>query len=72
MWEWYGEPTVMRVFEARFCVFIYLCLFGEDQQSLHTIVSNFNPLNAELNPIYHLMALLGAHHILHVSGLRVK
>ena len=26
---------------------------------------------AELNPICHLQALLGAHHILHVSGLRV-
>ena len=24
-----------------------------------------NPLNAELNPICHLLALLGAHHILH-------
>ena len=31
-----------------------------------------NPLNAELNPICHLLALLGAHHILHVSGLRVN
>jgi len=31
----------------------------------------FNPLNAELNPICHLLALLGAHHILHVSGLKV-
>jgi hypothetical protein len=32
----------------------------------------FNPLNAELNPIYHLLSLLGAHHILHVSRVRVK
>jgi hypothetical protein len=32
----------------------------------------FNPLNAELNPICHLLALLGAHHILHVSGSRVN
>ena len=32
----------------------------------------FNPLNAELNPTDHLLALLGAHHIFHVSGLRVK
>jgi len=31
-----------------------------------------NPLNAELNPIFHLLALLGAHHILHVSRIRVK
>jgi hypothetical protein len=26
-----------------------------------------NPLNAELNHICHLLALLGAHHILHVE-----
>jgi hypothetical protein len=31
-----------------------------------------NPLNAELNPICHFLELLGAHHILHVSGKRVK
>jgi hypothetical protein len=31
-----------------------------------------NPLNAELNPICHRLALLGAHHIFHVSWLRVK
>jgi hypothetical protein len=31
-----------------------------------------NPLNAELNPIRHLQALLGAHPILHVSRIRVK
>ena len=32
----------------------------------------FNPLNAELNPICYLLALLGAHHFLHLSGIRVK
>jgi len=31
-----------------------------------------NPLNAELNPICHLLALLGAHHILHISRIRVN
>jgi hypothetical protein len=31
-----------------------------------------NPLNAELNPTCHLLALLGAHHILHVSRIRIK
>ena len=29
-------------------------------------------LNAELNPICHLLELLGAHHIFHISGLRVN
>ena len=32
----------------------------------------FNSLNAELNPICHLLALLGVHHILHVSRIMVK
>ena len=31
-----------------------------------------NPLNPELNPICYLLALIGAHHFLHVSRLRVK
>jgi phosphatidylserine synthase len=32
----------------------------------------FNPLNAKLNPICHLLALAGAHHFVHVSRIRVK
>jgi len=39
-------------------------------QVLHN--SHINLLNAELNPICHLLELLGAHHILHVSSIRVK
>ena len=35
-------------------------------------LSNINPLNAELNPICYLLALLGAHHFLPVSRIRVK
>jgi hypothetical protein len=31
-----------------------------------------NSLNAELNPICHLLALLETHHILHVSRVRVN
>jgi hypothetical protein len=31
-----------------------------------------SPLNAELNPIRHLLALAGAHHFVHVSRLRVN
>ena len=33
---------------------------------------SFNPLNAELNPIRHLLALVGTRHIVHVSRLRVN
>ena len=33
---------------------------------------SINRLNAELNPICHLLPLLGAHHILYFSRIRVK
>jgi len=39
---------------------------------LWNFVSHINPLNAELNPICYLLALLEAHHFLHVSRIRVK
>ena len=42
-------------------IYIYTC-----------IVIHINPLNAELHPICHLLALLGAHHILHISRIRVN
>ena len=40
--------------------------------SLFSITRYINPLNAELNPVCCLLALLGAHHFLHVSRIRVK
>ena len=40
--------------------------------ALFYVLFVFNPLNAELNPICHLLALLGAHQFLRVSRLRVK
>jgi len=39
---------------------------------LDSIAVGFNPLNAELNPICHLLALLAAHPIPHISRIRVK
>ena len=42
-----------------------------DYRWLKLFVKNINPLNAELNPICYLLALL-AHHFLHVSRIRVK
>jgi hypothetical protein len=35
-------------------------------------ISRFKPLNAGLNPICHLLAIFGAHLILHVSRIRFK
>jgi len=41
------------------------------KRPLPGVFSNFNPLNAELNPICYFLALL-AHHFLHVSRISVK
>jgi len=36
------------------------------------LLASVNHLNAELNPSCHLLTLLGAHHILHVSKIRIE
>ena len=40
--------------------------------SVYFPLIDFNPLKPELNPISYLLELLGAHHFLHVSRIRVK
>jgi hypothetical protein len=44
------------------------CLEAAEMRCLRSV----NPLNAQLNPIFHLLTLLGAHHIFHISRIRVK
>jgi hypothetical protein len=44
-----------------------VCLVSTHRKSLL-----LNPLNTELNPICYLLALLGAHHFLHISRIRVN
>jgi hypothetical protein len=44
----------------------------DSQVSRDYFPKSINTLNAELNPICHLLVLLGAHSILHVSRIRVK
>jgi len=46
-------------------------LFRLSHTTMHGSM-NIYPLNAELNPICHLLALLGVHHFLHISRIRVK
>jgi len=40
---------------------------GEEYNSYSIQQENINPLNAELNPICHLLQLLGAPHIFHLA-----
>ena len=66
----YITPTYLRF--VRPCIVVQLLYqFQPDTQFLHKLYK-INPLNPELNPICYLLALLGAHHILHVSRIRVK
>jgi len=61
-----GPTTSLDFREKTFSKHIdeYLVSYGR--------LKGFNPLNAELNPICYLLALLGAHYFLHVSRIRVK
>jgi len=57
------------------CAWLWVCVLTYTGGRGNTGISGnikINPLNAKLNPICHLLALLVAHHIFHVSGLRVK
>ena len=64
--SWYLVPKFRRYLLLSFALF-----HTEDDTRPH-VLEYLNPLNAELNSICHLLALLGAHHIFHVSGLRVN
>jgi len=52
------------------CVYSLKTLY--EISALKLTLRYINPLNAELNPICHLLALLGAHHILHISRIKVN
>ena len=51
-----------------------LCYLLEKKRKTRYAVNThtINPLKPELNPICYLLALLGAHHFLNVSRIRVK
>ena len=82
----YRLRTNVTVILLNYCVHdipqsLYIASFSTCRDLLFAFSSNllplmtmyaFSPLNAELNPICYLLALLGAHHILHISRIRVN
>ena len=60
----YAATRSSRNIFSQNCIRLLQCCMGG--------ILSISPLNAKLNPICHLLALLGAHHILHVSMIRVK
>jgi hypothetical protein len=45
---------------------------SEPKSTIPLVSKPLNPLNSELNPIFHPLTLLGARHILHVNRIRVN
>ena len=80
----FGFPTAIYKItnmDTKKCKFMYFC-FSHVTSIIFClcvcvcvcvcVCAGINPLNAELNPICCLLALLGVHHFLHVSKIRVK
>ena len=69
----YTVSFIIRVRETMLHIYPTVrCHILEDNSIHNHRHENINPLNAELNLICYLLALLGAHHFLHVSRIRVK
>jgi len=78
-WNWFecavgGAHHLISQPKAKIYASLYFSIiYTPENYLVHgNIIDNFNPLNPELNPICYLLALLGAHHFLHVSRIRVK
>ena len=62
---------------CQICISLHF-LYHTKEMNVYLILTSFvtyiviNPLNPELYPICYMLALLGAHHFLHVSRIRVK
>jgi len=64
----------LSIYEDVHCITNEFSKMHKNSHILAYVANSFfiNPLNAELNPICSLLALLGAHHFLHVSRIRVN
>ena len=71
----FSYPTLHLPFAHRLVVGLSHSLWTDREfliQVKGKMFALMNPLNTELNPICHLLALSGAQHILHVSRIRVN
>ena len=83
-WRWQGIPLLVSPKEFSIMLLSIYCWYDTNvtcmssyrcslvDPSMFYTITLFNPLNPKLNPICYLLALLGAHHFLHVSRIRVK
>jgi len=69
-WDYYKRIYDIQTGINQVPLYMYSCIIDDIHEIPHS-KQNVNPLNAELNPICYLLALL-AHHFLHVNRIRVK
>ena len=76
--EIHSDNLSKSLHDVKLCYLQLIWFYENSVTILHAAYENkrlqiqINPLNAELNPICHLLPSLGAHHIFHVSRIRVK
>jgi hypothetical protein len=76
MWAYYYKRASMNVSYEHCRISYFTATYSHHtcnkkyQKVLEDV--RINPLKAKLYPIFHFLALLGAHPILHVSTIRVK
>jgi len=66
-----GDQNQLKIFHI-FSISTTSTVTISDVCNVVATVAYINPLNAKLNPTCHLLAFLGAHHILHFSRVRVN
>ena len=65
-------PYLINVTSSAPLIHLHAKQIAALRYSRSSFMEKINPLNPELNPICYLLALLEAHHFLHVSRIRVK
>jgi len=79
--SWSPDATTLEFFLRIYVKNLVYWVKNKNIQTLRTHISDtvarlihimFNPLNAKLNSICHLLLLLGAHLILYISRIRVN
>ena len=69
-----GHVLLHHYYHSNIAGHVLLHHYYHTNIKIFLLLSNsfLSPLNAELNPICHLLAFFGSHHILHISRIRVN
>jgi len=63
--------VIVTINYAIYILLLWFIVFPKAKKNVY-VSALFNPLNSELNPICHLLTLLGAHLLFHISRITVR